>query len=300
MGDELSSTVGPRKLKFAPKIPARKPSKPAPVVKREEPEETSSLVLDHELLRRVKQAELAPGRRAFKDEKKGVPIQVAFGHQSAGTYARPFGVPKPLQKHEDGADGPGQTIEKEYVEPWDYYSYYPVTLPLRRPYSGNPETLDDDEFGEASGDFQLDEVRTNPAVELGLMDDGGAPRMLFFQLPASLPSSEISGAAAADSERGKGVGSSEGVVAEKRCSLEDLPAGLMGKMLVYRSGVVKMKLGDALFDVNPGSKCVFAQDVMGVNAQEKHCSLLGELNSRALVTPDIETLLDSIADQEGK
>ncbi|CAA6659545.1 unnamed protein product [Spirodela intermedia] len=295
MGDELSSTVGPRKLKFAPKIPARKPSKPAPVVKREEPEETSSLVLDHELLRRVKvrltfshastarqnhdddelTSTLSSPGRAFKDEKKGVPIQVAFGHQSAGTYARPFGVPKPLQKHEDGADGPGQTIEKEYVEPWDYYSYYPVTLPLRRPYSGNPETLDDDEFGEASGDFQLDEVRTNPAVELGLMN---------ALLPITCISSIIGDfrAAAADSERGKGVGSSEGVVAEKRCSLEDLPAGLMGKMLVYRSGVVKMKLGDALFDVNPGSKCVFAQDVMGVNAQEKHCSLLGSSTAAPL------------------
>lgn len=74
--------------------------------------------------------------------------------------------------------------------------------------------------------------------------------MLFFQLPASLPSSEISGAAAADAERGKGVGSGEGAIAKKRCTLEDLPPGLMGKMLVYRSGVVKMKLGNALFDVS--------------------------------------------------
>ncbi|KAF5188081.1 hypothetical protein FRX31_022332, partial [Thalictrum thalictroides] len=29
-------------------------------------------------------------------------------------------------------------ITKEYAEPWNYYSYYPVTLPLRRPHSGNP------------------------------------------------------------------------------------------------------------------------------------------------------------------
>ena len=33
-------------------------------------------------------------------------------------------------------------------------------------------------------------------------------------------------------------------------SLNDLPGGYMGKMLVYKSGKVKMKLGDAMFDVS--------------------------------------------------
>lgn len=37
----------------------------------------------------------------------------------------------------------------------------------------------------------------------------------------------------------------------KECSLEDLSEGKLGKMLVYKSGAVKLKLGDVLFDVSP-------------------------------------------------
>ncbi|MED6175124.1 hypothetical protein PIB30_075487 [Stylosanthes scabra] len=50
-----------------------------------------------------------------------------------------------------------------------YYSYYPVTLPLRRPYSGNPELLDEEEFGEAAESRTYDENSTNQAKELGLL-----------------------------------------------------------------------------------------------------------------------------------
>jgi DNA-directed RNA polymerase III subunit RPC4 len=32
--------------------------------------------------------------------------------------------------------------------------------------------------------------------------------------------------------------------------LKDLPGGLMGKILVYASGKVKMKIGDALYNVS--------------------------------------------------
>jgi DNA-directed RNA polymerase III subunit RPC4 len=31
--------------------------------------------------------------------------------------------------------------------------------------------------------------------------------------------------------------------------LKEIPEGYMGRILVYRSGKVKMKIGDALFDV---------------------------------------------------
>jgi DNA-directed RNA polymerase III subunit RPC4 len=37
---------------------------------------------------------------------------------------------------------------------------------------------------------------------------------------------------------------------EKTCRLDELPAGYMGKVLVYRSGAVKLKLGDTLYDVS--------------------------------------------------
>lgn len=37
---------------------------------------------------------------------------------------------------------------------------------------------------------------------------------------------------------------------QKPCALKELPAGFMGKMLVYRSGAIKLKIGDTLYDVS--------------------------------------------------
>ncbi|KAF2304093.1 hypothetical protein GH714_027105 [Hevea brasiliensis] len=72
--------------------------------------------------------------------------------------------------------------EKEYAEPWYYYSYYSVTLPLRRPYAGHPAILDVEEFGEA-----YDENSINPAGDLGLMEEKIEPSMFFLQLPQIVP-----------------------------------------------------------------------------------------------------------------
>lgn len=37
---------------------------------------------------------------------------------------------------------------------------------------------------------------------------------------------------------------------QKATKLNDLPPGLMGKMIVYKSGKIKLKLGDTLYDVS--------------------------------------------------
>nr|CAB3446701.1 unnamed protein product [Digitaria exilis] len=82
------------------------------------------------------------------------------------------------------------------------------------------------------------------------------------------------------------------------CGLKELPGGFMGKILVYKSGKVKMTLGDVLFDVSAGSSCMFAQEVAAINTKEKHCCGLGELGKRAVVTPDVNSLLGSIEKME--
>lgn len=188
---------------------------------------------------------------------------------------------------------------KEYVDPWDYtHSDYPITLPLRRPYSGDPEILDEEEFGENSasrahyGEFTA-------ADELGLMDWSDTPQLLLFQLPVSLPLPKQT-----ESVEEPNTGSEENVepatsskVARGQTlpgsKIKDLPGGLMGKILVYKSGKVKMKIGDALFDVSPGSNCMFVQEAVAVNTRENHCCALGEVSKRAVVTPDVAHLLGS-------
>lgn len=46
--------------------------------------------------------------------------------------------------------------------------------------------------------------------------------------------------------------------------------------------------------VSPGMDCLFAQDVVAVNTEEKYCSNIGELTKRIIITPDVDSLLDSI------
>lgn len=41
---------------------------------------------------------------------------------------------------------------------------------------------------------------------------------------------------------------------------------------------------------------MFAQDVVAINRSEKHCCVLGQLSKRAIVTPDVDSILESVND----
>lgn len=73
--------------------------------------------------------------------------------------------------------------------------------------------------------------------------------MIFFQLPAMLPLSkpDMGDSSSRGAKKDTGASSSRG--AKKGCKLRELSAGYMGKLLVYKSGKVKMKFGENLFDV---------------------------------------------------
>ncbi|KAL5718673.1 hypothetical protein ACHQM5_011551 [Ranunculus cassubicifolius] len=286
------STGSPRKVRFAPKVPTRKARKPAEV--KNEVHAEAEAAQTRELLKLVNEGSR---RRGPKSERKPEPAQVAFGYSGRPSSIRTFGknrgsssnsstsrLQTPLS--DDGQIVPGPKRTKEYLEPWDYnHSYYPTTLPLRRPYSGNPELLDVEEFGEAAENSKFNENSKTPAVELGLMEEHDDVRMLFLQLPASFPllkrPSSVKGKETVNSMTKVGHG------------LNELPAGLMGKMLVYKSGAVKMKLGNIIYDVSPGSECMFAQNVAAINVEEKHCIDLGDVDKGLVVTPDIESLLNA-------
>lgn len=375
------SSAPTRKVRFAPKGPPRRKKAVAPKTE-ENPDEADDKAAQ-DLLRRVKD-HLGRGQGPKVEKKSSV--HVAFGHGTeSSTSIKTYG--KPRERNGGKSDGPAlkdsvqanelitiwsppttsadgtrgssavgvdtssQKIKKDYKELWDYnHSYYPITLPLRRPYSGDPEQLDEAEFGKGAADLEYDEDVTNSAAELGLLDENENAQMLFLQFPPILPlvkrgasadgqvtvdNSElssmerashiargedvagssiplqgtVSSAAAKGKEKvGRGglgvspsamgneiVGSS--AVSRKRSppmkgySLEELPAGYMGKMLVYKSGAIKLKLGDTLYDVSPGSGCLFAQDIVAINTVDKDCYMIGEIGKRAVVTPDIDSLL---------
>lgn len=277
----------PRKVRFQPKAQVRRAPK-ATAPKKEEIDDAESAKAN-ELMRRFQES-LAAGK--LKIEKKSEPVRVAFGYGGsiAGNYNASSGD---KLRYQGKAHVSKMKDAKEYKEPWNYYSYYPSTLPLRRPYSGNPNLLDEQEFGQV---FAFDETMSNPALELGLMEEGSEPRMMFLQLPMTIPAMKRAAGAAGQSSTSDSNPSSSANPMIKACGLRDLPAGAMGKMVVYKSGAVKLKLGETLYDVNPGSDCIFSQDVVTINAKEKNCCAVGELQKRAILTPDVDSILDSLAD----
>ncbi|XP_058205727.1 uncharacterized protein LOC131319488 isoform X2 [Rhododendron vialii] len=337
----------PRKVRFAPKARPRRTPKPAADPKTEIVDEDTGDDEEAVLsLRRLVKDRL--GKRGPKVEKKPS-VQVAFAHGSSSATIRSYGVPRegnsskinglgsrdsavddeqilfslPSTGEPYGTSGISENalvatsrkIEKDYREPWDYHhSDYPITLPLRRPYSGDPELLDEAEFGDAADNLEYDENTINSALELGLMEETDKPQMLFLQFPPNLPlpkrsagadGNESKGASAsakgkeiAGNSKSRGSTGASAAVKGKEImsSLEGLPGGYMGKMLVYKSGAIKWKLGNVVYDVSPGLNCVAAQDVVAINTVDKNCCALGQLGKRAVVTPDIDSLLDNIID----
>ncbi|KAI0501884.1 hypothetical protein KFK09_016829 [Dendrobium nobile] len=282
-GSDSGSGPPPIKLKFAPKIPVRKSPKPA-VVKTDLSARTDDIV-DRELLAKLSGAKSQDNGRRFKSDKKAVQDEVTFGYGNSSTQASSFVTPTAGTQSEDD---PGLVSQpREYVEPWDYArSHYPTTLPLRRPYSGDPEVLDRLEFGEGgSAHLPIDEDKINAAQKLGLMETSDEPKMIFLQLPFDLPSAK-------PPDEEKGPGNKAADESSTACKLKDPPGGFMGKLLVYRSGKVTMKMGEVLFDVSPGIDTTFVEELVAVNAKERHYCVLGELNKHAVVTPDIDALLD--------
>ncbi|KDP22444.1 hypothetical protein JCGZ_26275 [Jatropha curcas] len=326
--DQEQPSPTPRKAKFTPKAPPQR--KPIPTVTKSEVNDSNNdedeAAQAQKLMRKFNEN---LRRKVPKVEKKSS-VQVAFGPGAApSTSIRKYGVPgcenagsssrldikdsdnddrrivvsSLSTAEEDGASKYHSEaigvlplkIKKDYREPWDYnHTYYPTTLPLRRPYSGDPELLNEEEFGEAARKLEYNENTIKPASDLGLLEESDKERLFFFQLPSKLPLVKRS-AITKGKEKVEGSTPSQGTSAlKKESSFQGLSEGYMGKMLVYRSGAVKIKLGDTLYDVSPGSDCTFAQDLMAIDIASKQCCTIGKLRKRAVVTPDVDSLLNSV------
>ncbi|KAF1874152.1 hypothetical protein Lal_00041597 [Lupinus albus] len=149
------NVVAPRrKLKFAPKAPPLRNPKP----------EVKTKMIDNDDSVQAKDLSRHFNENSMKARPKGG-ININGSHSSTSNVVR----------------------EKKYKEPWDYYSYYPTSLPVRRPYVGNPKTLKEEEFGEVAESRTYDENSSNPTMELGQLEENSEKSMFLIQLPATLP-----------------------------------------------------------------------------------------------------------------
>lgn len=103
-----------------------------------------SLLLLHFVPSPPRQEHAAAATSRGRQPLTETPIQVVFGLVNP-SVPRNFPTPR-----SSSSDVPAAKLPKKHDDPWDYTSTnYPVTLPLRRPYSGDPD-LDEDEFGQSS------------------------------------------------------------------------------------------------------------------------------------------------------
>ncbi|KAM9744467.1 DNA-directed RNA polymerase III subunit RPC4 [Menidia menidia] len=81
---------------------------------------------------------------------------------------------------------------------------------------------------------------------------------------------------------------------DNSCSLKDIREGLMGKMLVRKSGRVQLILGQVTLDVALGTSCSFLQELISINTEGKTGSLtvLGNVQHKMVCSPDFESLLE--------
>jgi len=76
-------------------------------------------------------------------------------------------------------------------------------------------------------------------------------------------------------------------------NLPMVPGGYLGEMLIYKSGKMKLKLGDVLLDVQPGVQSECTQHAIAISEQTQKCSILGPVAKRIVCIPDVEYFLDT-------
>ncbi|XP_057751318.1 uncharacterized protein LOC130969557 isoform X2 [Arachis stenosperma] len=319
----------PRKMKFTPNPPPKRKPKTTASHRRDaegqqqNPEEDKSLLRrwNENIARRTPKTEtksshqvaFGPGdsssamlRRyasqvAFGPGDGSSPMLQTYGKRGGSSSEDLNALTLPSSAEDDKSDTFMYDVEetmnkserkskREHKEPWDYqHSYYPTSLPLRMPYSGDPEILDEEEFGEAAASVEYDENKINAAEELGLNEKSDQQKMILFKFPPVLPFEKPTGSRKGKEKVGTSTASKEPGKKEGT-PLEGLPTGHVGKIMIYNSGAVKLKIGENLFDVSPGSNSQILQYAAVMNTKKKECCVLGQLGKNAVVTPDLDSL----------
>uniref|UniRef100_A0A1A7Y5U2 Polymerase (RNA) III (DNA directed) polypeptide D, 44kDa n=1 Tax=Iconisemion striatum TaxID=60296 RepID=A0A1A7Y5U2_9TELE len=135
---------------------------------------------------------------------------------------------------------------------------------------------------------------------------GKGEELFFIQLPDSLPGQPPTKEhrpvkTEVQSEDGQSVllkkEPQEEEAEDNSCNLKDLREGLVGKMLVRKSGRVQLILGQVTLDVSLGTSCSFLQELVSVQTQEKtgNLTVLGNVRHKMVCSPDFEALLEKRA-----
>ncbi|KAJ3564098.1 hypothetical protein NP233_g8510 [Leucocoprinus birnbaumii] len=145
-----------------------------------------------------------------------------------------------------------------------YFFQFPNHFPKFTKQATDPSTLDSAEPGQISAEASTKKVSFAPDTK-----------------PATTPSSSRPSTAPPEPVK------------------EELVDGVIGQLEVYRSGAVKIRLTNGtLLDVNAATQPSFLQQAVYLDTNNKQLVVLGEVNKQFVVSPDIDSLLETMNQKE--
>lgn len=115
--------------------------------------------------------------------------------------------------------------------------------------------------------------------------------LFLLQLPDALPGKTDSEVRKTDSN---GAGEEDAKPEPQRCTVRELEEGYIGKVMRYRSGKVKLVLGNTVFDLSMGMDSGFLQELVSIttNSEERSGNIinLATIKSKLNASPDWEYL----------
>ncbi|KAH0836644.1 RNA polymerase III RPC4-domain-containing protein [Lanmaoa asiatica] len=196
------------------------------------------------------------------------------------------------------------------------------------PSAGNLRDVDRSNalnLSESEEEEELEDLVEDFVIQTNMVEDGTRQeRLYFFQFPEPFPTFVSTSAPTPESSREMDVNTSDqGPSTLKRkvsfaadtkppasASEPTIPAtqvgseasketpkvdGVIGHIEVYRSGTVKMRLGNGIvLNVSEATQPSFLQQAVHLDMENKQLHVLGEVNKRFVVSPDLDALLTSM------
>ncbi|KAG8220923.1 RNA polymerase III RPC4-domain-containing protein [Butyriboletus roseoflavus] len=179
-------------------------------------------------------------------------------------------------------------------------------------------------LSESEEEEALEDLMEDFAIQANMAEGVRQERLYFFQFPepfptfvsTSVPTTESSKEMDIDSpDQGPSTlkrkvsfatdtkppaSASESTTSETQVGPEapkEMPRvdGVIGHIEVYRSGRVKMRLGNEIvLNVSEATQPSFLQQAVHLDVENKKLHVLGEVNKRFVVSPDLDALLTSM------
>ncbi|GJJ77762.1 DNA-directed RNA polymerase III subunit RPC4 [Entomortierella parvispora] len=206
-------------------------------------------------------------------------------------------------------EGPAGDLLPSWVEDQMYFFQFPSVMPAFKPRpvtavpmsSVSSSSASSPGASTASGDTDdsLMEVKPEPMdVDRPiLIPDNDLLSVKAEPQDTRLGALSGAGSSAPDGQRArsKAVGGAAKQAEKNEVEESHLQQeGKIGRLLIYKSGKVKMKVGDIVMDVSSGSECSFLQDVVVVDSNNKQAFVMGSVQKRMVCVPNLTQLLNGL------